>query len=87
MHVNWIHKPIANKAGNRVERLKVIDASADRVRLFLSDLEETRGCSVITRNQRLAATDALARFVGLESRARRMVWKSPSIAFKKTAKP
>ncbi len=43
---------IGNKAGTQVERLKVIDASADRVRLFLLDLEETRGCSVATRNQR-----------------------------------
>jgi integrase/recombinase XerD len=58
---------IANKAGNQVERLKVIDASADRVRLFLSDLEETRGCCVTTRNQRLAAIHALARFIGLHS--------------------
>src|SRR5882672_8369077 len=54
---------IANNAGNQVERLKVIDASADPVRLFLSDLEETRGCSIATRNQRLAAIHALARFV------------------------
>jgi integrase/recombinase XerD len=30
---------IANKAGNQVERLNVIDAAAERVRLFLLDLE------------------------------------------------
>lgn len=58
---------VANRAGNPVERLKVIDASAERVRLFLLDLEETRSCSVATRNQRLAAIHALARFVGLHS--------------------
>ncbi|HXD32514.1 MAG TPA: site-specific integrase [Pyrinomonadaceae bacterium] len=54
---------IANKAGSQVERLKVIDASAERVRHFLLDLEETRGCCVTTRNQRLAAIHALARFI------------------------
>ena len=58
---------VANKAGTQVEWLKVIDASAERVRLFLLDLEETQGCSVTTRNQRLAAIHALARFIGLHS--------------------
>jgi integrase/recombinase XerD len=79
---------IANKAGNQVERLKVIDASAERVRLFLLDLEETRGCSVATRNQRLAAIHALACFIGLHS-PEHIEWcgQVRSIAFKKTAKP
>ena len=73
---------VANRAGNPVERLKVIDASAERVRLFLLDLEETRSCSVATRNQSLAAIHALARFVGLHSsRAHRMVWTSSSHRF------
>ena len=79
---------IANKAGNQLERLSVIDASADRVRLFLSDLEETRGCSVATRNQRLAAIHALARFIGLHS-PEHIEWcgEVRAIAFKKTTKP
>jgi site-specific recombinase XerC len=33
-------------------------------RLFLTDLEEVRQCTITTRNQRLAAVHALARFVG-----------------------
>ena len=41
--------------------------SADRVRQFLSDLEEKRGCGIATRNQRLAAIHALARFIGLHA--------------------
>jgi len=34
------------------------------VRLFLAHLEDQRHCSVSTRNQRLAAIHAFARFVG-----------------------
>jgi site-specific recombinase XerD len=41
-----------------------VDVTAGRVRQFLSDLEEKRCCSIATRNQRLAAVHALARFVG-----------------------
>jgi len=79
---------IANKAGNQVERLKVIDASGERVRLFLLDLEETRGCGVTTRNQRLAAIHVLARFIGLHS-PEHIEWcgEVRAIAFKKTTKP
>jgi site-specific recombinase XerD len=54
-----VHRP--------VDRLAVTDVSADRVRQFLTELEEARGCSIATRNQRLAAIRALARFVGLRA--------------------
>jgi integrase/recombinase XerD len=54
-----LHKPI--------DRLSVTDLSADKVRSFLADLEQTRGCGIPTRNQRLAAIHALARFVALHS--------------------
>jgi hypothetical protein len=37
------------------------------VRLFLQDLEQTRGCTVATRNQRLAVVHALARFIAEHS--------------------
>lgn len=46
------------------DRLTVTDLSADRVRKFLNELEEKRGCAIATRNQRLAAIHALARFIG-----------------------
>ena len=38
--------------------------SADRVRLFLTDIEVSRHCAIATRNQRLAAIGAFAGFVG-----------------------
>src|SRR5258708_9862803 len=47
--------------------ISVGDIAAEQVRLFLQDLEQTRGCSVVTRNQRLAAIHALARFIGENS--------------------
>ena len=52
------------RARKPIDRLTVTDLSADRVRQFLNELEEKRGCSISTRNQRLAAIHALARFIG-----------------------
>lgn len=54
-----LHKP--------VDRLTVVDVSAPLVRDFLGDIETSRHCSIATRNQRLAAIHALARFVGEHS--------------------
>jgi integrase/recombinase XerD len=50
-----------------VDRLAVVDVSSKRVREFLGDVETSRGCGVATRNQRLAAIHALARFIGEHS--------------------
>jgi integrase/recombinase XerD len=50
-----------------VDQLAVVDVSAQLVREFLSDVETHRGCGIATRNQRLAAIHALARFVGEHS--------------------
>ena len=50
-----LHKPI--------DQLSVTDLSSEKVRAFLADLEQIRGCSISTRNQRLAAVHSLARFV------------------------
>ena len=47
-----------------MDRLLVVDISSQIVREFLTEVETTRHCSVATRNQRLAAIHALARFVG-----------------------
>jgi integrase/recombinase XerD len=58
---------LARKARKPVDHLAVTDLTADRVRQFLTDLEETRGCAIATRNQRLAAVHALARFIGLNA--------------------
>src|SRR5213592_2385457 len=58
---------IARRAHKPIDRLTVTDVSADRVRQFLGDLEEKRRCGIATRNQRLAAIHALARFIGLHA--------------------
>src|SRR5882757_6114876 len=58
---------VARCARKAIDRLAVTDVSADRVRRFLSELEEKRGCGIATRNQRLAAIHALARFIGLHA--------------------
>src|SRR5437868_15358811 len=57
----------ARAARRRIDLLRVEDLSAERVRAFLQDLEEKRGCGAATRNQRLAAIHSLAHFIGLRS--------------------
>ena len=78
---------VAAKLNKPLERLTVIDISADLARLFLTHVEESRKCSIATRNQRLAALHALARFVG-ERSPEHIVWcgQIRSIPFKKTTK-
>ena len=78
---------VANKLHRSVDRLTVVDVSADLVRLFLTDLEQSRECAIATRNQRLAAIHALARFVG-EHSPEHIAWcgQVRSIPFKKASK-
>ena len=47
-----------------VDRLAVSELTSARVLQFLAHLEESRGCSVQTRNQRLTAIRSFAGFVG-----------------------
>lgn len=49
------------------DALTLEDVSAERVRQFLQYLEDERQCSIATRNQRLAALHAFARFLGVSS--------------------
>ena len=58
---------IVTQAGKPLDRLEVVALSASRVRLFLAHLEQKRGTSVATRNQRLAAIRSFARFVAERS--------------------
>ena len=58
---------VANHAKKAVDQLLVVDVSADRVRLFLHEVEDKRKCVVATRNQRLASIHSLVRFIGLHS--------------------
>lgn len=75
---------VGAQAHTPVDRLAIVDVTADRVRQFLRDIEETRRCSTATRNQRLAALHALARFVG-ERSPEHLEWAGQirSIPFKK----
>jgi len=54
---------ISAKARKPVDRLDVEDIAPSSVLQFLAHLEKDRGCSVQTRNQRLAAIRSFARFV------------------------
>ena len=54
---------VGTKVRKPVDRLAVHDLTTRRVLQFLAHLEEDRGCSVQTRNQRLTAIRAFARFV------------------------
>jgi integrase/recombinase XerD len=80
--------PFVAKARKKpVDRLDVIDVSADLIRLFLADVETSRHCGIATRNQRLAAIRAFAGFVGEHSPVQ-IEWSGQvrSIPFKKTGK-
>src|SRR3989442_7535364 len=78
---------IAAKVQKQVDQLTVCDITAEQVRQFLQDLEQTRGCSVTTRNQRLAVVHALARFIG-ENSPEHIEWCGTirAIPFKKAMK-
>src|SRR5260370_4359272 len=54
---------VAKKSAKVVDRLTVIDLSADLVRLFLADLEESQRCAISSRNKRLVPNHTLSRFM------------------------
>ena len=53
--------------GITLERLSIAELNTDLIISFLKWLEEDRGCSVATRNQRLAAIHSFIRYVQAES--------------------
>jgi integrase/recombinase XerD len=55
---------IAAKVHKQIDQLNIDHLSPENVQQFLQDLEQTRRCSLTTRNQRLAVIHALARFIG-----------------------
>lgn len=75
----------ARRVGKSIDRLVITDLGPNLIRAFLADLEDTRHCSVATRNQRLAGIHALARFIG-ESSPEHVEWcmQIRLIPFKKT---
>ena len=81
--------PFLARCGRRsIDRLAVTDLTPERLKLFLSELEEKRACGVATRNQRLAAIHSLAQFVGLRS-PEHVAWCGPirAVPFKKAPHP
>jgi len=79
---------VAAQLKKPVDRLAVVDLSPAVIRHFLTHLEETRGCSATTRNQRLGGLHALARFIG-EHSPEHVAWCAQIrlIPFKKTTHP
>ena len=77
---------VGAKARKPVERLAVEDLTAGRVLQFLAHVEDGRGCSAQTRNQRLTAIRAFARFVASRDPAH-LEWSAGirAIALKKAA--
>jgi site-specific recombinase XerD len=71
-----------------LDHLAIDQLSPEVVQRFLGHLEQERGCSVTTRNQRLSAIHALARFIAVHS-PEHIAWcgEIRAIPFKKTAKP
>jgi site-specific recombinase XerD len=78
---------VADTAGKPVDQLCVVQFSAAVVRQFLQHLEDTRNCTIATRNQRLAAIHAWALFVGRNS-PEHVEWcgEIRAIPFKKSTK-
>lgn len=79
---------VSTLLGKPVDALTVDDLTAPRLRQFLEHLEQGRTCVVATRNQRLAALHALARFIGGHS-PEQIAWATEvrAIPFKKTPRP
>ena len=79
---------VASQSARSVDRLTVTDVSAKCVRQFLKHIEADRHCGARTRNQRLSAIHALARFIG-EHAPEYIDWcgQLRLISFKRTIEP
>ena len=54
---------VSTRKRKPIDRLEIADLSDDTLKRFLGYLEQERKCSIRSRNQRLAAIHALARFI------------------------
>ena len=79
---------VATAQRTAVDRLTVEQVAPEVIRRFLHDLETTRDCSIATRNQRLAAIHAVARFISAHS-PEHIAWCGAirDIPFKKAPQP
>ncbi len=77
----------AREAQRKVDELTVFEVSEKCVGRFLAEIEEVRGCSIATRNQRLAAIHAFSHFVAIHS-PEHIAWCAQvrAIPFKKCTK-
>lgn len=57
---------LKDQRGVRIEKLSVQDLSRDNIARFLNWLENDRGNSIATRNQRLAAIHAFFKYLQVE---------------------
>ena len=78
---------VADKVHKTVDQLEIDHLTAERIREFLQHLEEARGSSIPTRNQRLAAIHALAHFIA-ERGPEHIEWcaQIQTVPFKRAAK-
>lgn len=76
---------VGDQCRRPIDSLALEDITKERLKLFLKHLETERGCSVATRNQRLAAIRAWARFIG-SNNSEYLAWCNDirGIPFKKT---
>jgi len=76
----------AKRLKKAVDHICIEDISTDVIRDFLQYLEKERNCTIVTRNQRLAAIHSLCRFIG-ERSPEHVAWCSEirDIPFKKTS--
>ena len=79
---------MAKKTKKAIDKLLVDDIGAGAIKAFLTGLETNRDCSLSTRNQRLAAIHAFAKFIGLNN-PEYLEWcrQIQMIPFKKTKRP
>jgi site-specific recombinase XerD len=79
---------VSQEIKHPIDQLAIDQLSPDVVQRFLGHLEQQRGCSVATRNQRLSAIHALAHFIAVHS-PEHIAWcgEIRAIPFKKTSKP
>jgi integrase/recombinase XerD len=78
---------VARQIHKKIDELSVVDVSEKCVVQFLDDIEKVRGCSSVTRNQRLAAIHALSHFVAVHS-PENIAWcgQIRAVPFKKCVK-
>lgn len=75
---------MAKKTKKAIDKLLVDDIDAGAIKAFLAGLETNRDCSSSTRNQRLAAIHAFAKFIGLNPEYVEWCRQIQMIPFKKT---